>query len=262
MAQRTTVKKIFFAMLSFSVSFADVLELNLAEEGQSSSGAAQDPEVIELYNPVLQLNKFSFHKSVLQERGSEVAHWIVMFCPTWYEPCQALQPLYRQLSEQWQDRLNTGLLSTEVRFANVDCATEKELCNTQKVGMNYPYVAHYKEHKKVAFWKGKSFKSDQKRLGEFLQKELGSIDSTMKIGLETEAEAAENNFNIPVDFLLICAAILGNAVFISRGSFAVESSKPSDPKSALSHEGNDADSSTSNSASCRARTQSQSSLEL
>jgi len=239
-----------FAMLFFAMSFAKVFDVN--EEGPDSSSSHVEGDVVELYDTVLRLNRYSFDKTVLQD-SSEVAHWIILFCPAWFEPCQALEPLYRRLSETWQGRLNNALLSTEVRFASVDCAKEKELCNTQDVGMNYPYVGHYKDHKKVARWKGKSFQSDEKRLKQWLQEQLGNIDSALRIGLETEAEAAESNFNIPVDFLLICAAIVGNAVFISRGGFGAEASCTSKSKSTLSNEGSAADSAPS--TSCRARSQ-------
>jgi hypothetical protein len=214
--------------LFFALARADVIGVFLedANEQKDHSANGQD-ELVDLYDPVHRLNRFSFHKTLLEEHGSDVAHWIVLFCPAWYEPCQALQPVYRQLSAQWQGRLNNALLSSEVRFASVDCATEKALCNTQGVGMHYPTVAHYHAKKKVSQWRGKSFDTDEKRITSWLQKELGHINSDTNIDMESEATSAskaESQHQMPVDFLLIFAAIAGNAWFISRGGFGGEAS--------------------------------------
>lgn len=208
-----------FAALVLQITGADIIGVHLEEESQDGPPTSKKTEedVVGLYDPVLKLNRFSFQKTLFEEHGNEVAHWIVLFCPAWYEPCQALQPIYRRLSEQWQGQLNNALLSTEVRFASVDCATEKALCNTQDVGMHYPFVAHYRDHKKVAQWRGKSFETDEQRIRDWLRKELGHISMATKIDSESEAKSTESQFPIPLDFLLIFAAIAGNAWFISRG---------------------------------------------
>ncbi|CAK0862320.1 unnamed protein product [Prorocentrum cordatum] len=55
-----------------------------------------------------------------------------MFCYSWYEPCQDIMDPYSAWSRDWEAKLNQDdLFTTRVRFARVDCATDKELCNAQ-----------------------------------------------------------------------------------------------------------------------------------
>jgi len=174
--------------------------------------------IVEAEDPIFRLNRFSFHKTVLQEdSGNQVENWIVLFCPHWYEPCQALEPAYKQIGAQWQDQLNTGLLTSGVRFAAVDCATEKALCNTQSVGMEYPMVAHYRNQKQVASWRGQSLQTDKRRLGVWLERTLTKKGAGKK---QTEAERKEDEDTTAAhqDLLLILTCLLGNAWLISRGT--------------------------------------------
>lgn len=172
-----------------------------------------------LHDPVLRLNRYTFQNTILQEHADEIPHWIVLFCAPWFEPCQAADPLFRSFANKWQDQLNTGLLSTEVRFAAIDCATEKALCNTQNID-TYPMISHYRHRDQVKLWRGKSFETDEKRLRNWLQKELGASAAAMVTQPESEDVTQESVIpNVPVDFLLIFAAIAGNAWFISRAGF-------------------------------------------
>lgn len=205
---------------TLSVTSANIIGVDISGNTAKQEHKSEDDPVV-LLDPVLRLNRYTFEKAILEEHSDEVPHWIVLFCPPWYEPCQALEPLYRKLTEKWQDKLNSGLLSTEIRFAAVDCATEKALCNTQNVE-TYPFVSHYHRRKQVKNWKGKSFQTDEKRLRDFLQKELGPVAAVVAAANpegndKMEDVTAEEGMTIPVDFLLIFAAIAGNAFFISRG---------------------------------------------
>jgi len=218
---------LIFLVLSITTNGADVIGVDMM--GNAGKDAANgDDNVVGLLDPVHRLNRYTFQQTVLEEHKDAVAHWIVLFCPPWYEPCQALEPVYRELTQKWQEQLNGALLSTEVRFAAVDCATEKGLCNTENVN-TYPFVAHYRQQKQVSRWRGKSFDSDQRRLRDFLQKELGPVAAALgaAAGLQDSAAdledvTAESGMDIPVDFLLIFAAIAGNAFFISRGGAGSE----------------------------------------
>jgi len=205
---------------------ADVIDVDIS--GQTDPKNRRKPdgenEIVTKtdFDPIHHLNRYTFHNTILEEHSDAVPHWIVLFCPPWYEPCQALEPVFRELSHKWQAQLNSALLSTEVRFAAVDCATEKALCNTQNV-VTYPFVAHYRNRVQEKVWRGKSFDTDKKRLTQFLQKELGPLASAVSMAVDSEdvkPEDAQQSF--PVDFLLIFAAIAGNAWFISRGGFGTE----------------------------------------
>jgi len=227
-----------FSFLAFTWVFlpmaieADIIGVPLKSENEEP--VAKHPEnnandIVGLLDPVMRLNRFTFEQTILKEHDDEVPHWIVIFCTPWYEPCQALEPVFKQLTEKWQNQLNNAVLSTEVRFAAVDCATEKSLCNEQNVN-TYPFVAHYRQRKQVRVWRGKSFAADEKRLKDFLMKELVPIAAAQNSGLDEEGFenlSAESGQTVPVDFLLIFAAIAGNAWFISRGGFGGEATSSS-----------------------------------
>jgi len=99
------------------------------------------------------LNRFIFKGNVLEGTGDNVEHWIVMFCSGWHEKCQGLLPSYELLGVQWENKLNKALMSSSVRFAKVDCATEKALCVSLDID-DYPSVVHYHNQQRVASWHG------------------------------------------------------------------------------------------------------------
>jgi hypothetical protein len=99
------------------------------------------------------LNRFTFPGNVLHGSGDIVEHWIVMFCPGWHDKCQSLLPSFELLGVQWEDKLNIALMSSTVRFAKVDCATEKALCVSLDID-EYPSVIHYRHQKRVNSWLG------------------------------------------------------------------------------------------------------------
>lgn len=216
----------FVATAAFlNTAKADVIGVHLEdqseEDGKKPEGA--DELVTQQFDSILRLNRYTFHNTILEEHEDPVTHWIVLFCPPWFEPCQAIAPIFREFSAKWQEQLNGALLSTEVRFATVDCATEKALCNTQNVD-TYPLVAHYRKRQQVRLWRGKSFDTDRDRLQQFLQKELGPVAAALSTLPESNTldETPEDAQNFRVDFLLIFAAIAGNAWFISRSSSVTE----------------------------------------
>jgi hypothetical protein len=116
----------------------------------------------------LKLNRHLFGGNVLQSESDHADQWLVYFCPAWYEPCQYLMTTYSQESADWQQRLNTDLFRLAVRFANVDCAPDKVLCNEQEVE-EYPTVVHYYQGKAVAKWTP-SGRRELNKVAERLQK--------------------------------------------------------------------------------------------
>jgi len=226
--RRASLVLIVLSAAAFTAN-AEVINVDLTGKTEEERKHHDSSQLVETQTgQIRQLNRFTFEKTILEEHGGEVANWIVIFCAPWFEPCQALEPTFRRLSVKWQGQLNSALLTTEVRFVAVDCATEKALCNTQHVSM-YPFVAHYRKHEQVRVWRGKTFEADPKRLADFLQKALGPAalalggGAAAALGSEDEdSEVADQK--IPVDLLLIFAAIAGNAWFISRGRFGAEAS--------------------------------------
>jgi len=125
-----------------------------------SSAPAAPPESAEArialrqHRPVSALNRYTFPGNVLQGVGDHVDHWIVMFCPGWNDKCQGLLPSYELLGVQWENKQNNELvMSSFVRFAKVDCATEKALCVSLDID-DYPSVVHYRNNQRVNSWHG------------------------------------------------------------------------------------------------------------
>jgi len=133
--------------------------------------AAQERAVSGRTN-ALPLNAHTFAGNVLRKGADEVVEqWIVSFCPNWWDPCQNLALPFDQFGVEWERKLNTELLTRKVRFATVDCATDKVLCNQQKVAQ-YPTVHHYRKGKIASTWVG-GRASDAEKLRRFLDKRLG-----------------------------------------------------------------------------------------
>lgn len=150
------------------------------------SGASGDDEVVNMRESseeeqavtpsrtnALRLNAHIFDGNVLlKPTESPVENWIVSFCPSWWEPCQNLAVPFDQLGLEWESNLNTELLAKKVRFAAVDCATDKVLCNQQNVEQ-YPTVHHYVLGKRAATWVG-GRASDPEKLAKWLRKRLSA----------------------------------------------------------------------------------------
>ena len=86
-----------------------------------------------------------------------------------------MAPQFSALAAEYQEKLNTALLTVDVRFAKVDCATDKVLCNEQGIDA-YPMVYHYHRGKKVAqFFRGKG--NDHVQLAKWLGKQLADLTS-------------------------------------------------------------------------------------
>mmetsp|Transcript_46618 Transcript_46618/g.124574 ORF Transcript_46618/g.124574 Transcript_46618/m.124574 type:complete len:488 (+) Transcript_46618:119-1582(+) len=131
-----------------------------------------EPNAVVTQHHVLHLGRRTFAQTVLPSTRYPVENWVVMFCYSWYEPCQDIMDPYSAWSRDWEAKLNQDLFTTRVRFARVDCATDKELCNAQDVE-GYPHIKQYSEGVAVAKWTGGRQK-DAARLAKWLTKRLGA----------------------------------------------------------------------------------------
>mmetsp|Transcript_51550 Transcript_51550/g.159727 ORF Transcript_51550/g.159727 Transcript_51550/m.159727 type:complete len:275 (-) Transcript_51550:643-1467(-) len=181
---------------------------------------AEEPVVSALHASTLELNRFTFGGNVLRHdgSGSHVAHWVVAFCPSWWEPCQNLEGPYAELSRQWEGTLNTALLTKEVRFAMVDCASDKVLCNEQDVE-SYPTVHHYHEGQRVASWSG-GRKDDPARLAKWLGGQLAKLAAEPAPSLTGDFQEAFWSYLMPgdraIDLLLVLLVLGLNFRAVSR----------------------------------------------
>eukprot|EP00928_Gymnodinium_smaydae_P099827 TRINITY_DN9639_c0_g3_i1.p1 TRINITY_DN9639_c0_g3~~TRINITY_DN9639_c0_g3_i1.p1 ORF type:complete len:260 (-),score=34.22 TRINITY_DN9639_c0_g3_i1:84-812(-) len=125
--------------------------------------------------PRLQLNANTFGGNVLRNDTSLVRDWIVLYSLPWHEPCAKITPYFFELGEIWQDALNyNAILSLNVRFASVDCSTDKQLCNLMGVD-EFPMVRQYRNGQVAATWVGKGRKQDYDKFTEFLQDRLKGL---------------------------------------------------------------------------------------
>lgn len=123
------------------------------------------------------LNRHTFNSTVKQDL---VDHWIVLFCVDWYEPCQGLWHDYRRMAAHWEKVMAPSASSWQsaaVRFAEVDCATDKALCNENNV-QTYPSVTHWQNGKFESEWElsrgATSYSSDlSKWIGKVLLSKPG-----------------------------------------------------------------------------------------
>eukprot|EP00747_Dinoflagellata_sp_TGD_P212912 gnl/TRDRNA2_/TRDRNA2_85941_c1_seq3.p1 gnl/TRDRNA2_/TRDRNA2_85941_c1~~gnl/TRDRNA2_/TRDRNA2_85941_c1_seq3.p1 ORF type:complete len:379 (+),score=74.27 gnl/TRDRNA2_/TRDRNA2_85941_c1_seq3:171-1139(+) len=95
---------------------------------------------------MLTLNSENFATTVMKD-DSQVEHWIIKFCIDSWQ-CRKLSDIYKELSMKWQKSLNFSPTANlpdrfvnTVRFAEVDCSTEKQLCIEQGVE-SLPSVHH------------------------------------------------------------------------------------------------------------------------
>lgn len=123
-------------------------EPGAGEEELMKSGRAPGPA------PLI-LNRVNFEALVKRPAlPSSSEQWAVLFCVEWWVSCQDLRRGYRSLAATYSQALNQEeLFAAKVHFAEVDCATDKALCNLQKVN-SYPQVNHYSGGELIASWEG------------------------------------------------------------------------------------------------------------
>lgn len=129
----------------------DLIEISNAPAAPPESAEARI--ALRQHREATTLNRFTFRGNVLEGTGDIVDDWIVMFCPGWHDKCQGLLPSYELLGLQWENKLNKGIMSSKVRFAKVDCATDKALCVSLDVD-DYPSVVHYRSQQRAGSWHG------------------------------------------------------------------------------------------------------------
>mmetsp|Transcript_6349 Transcript_6349/g.17767 ORF Transcript_6349/g.17767 Transcript_6349/m.17767 type:complete len:259 (-) Transcript_6349:295-1071(-) len=132
-------------IVALAIVFTAVPGQDLAEEEEDVDAEDRGGPTV-----VLPLNRYTFDGNVIDSGLAN--HWIVSFCVDWHSPCRTIQSAYDVLSSISDSRINNDtLLSSKVRFATVDCATDKWLCNEQLVE-DYPTISHYNGGELVAQW--------------------------------------------------------------------------------------------------------------
>jgi len=82
--------------------------------------------------------------------------------------------VFAEAAGHWQPLLNTGAMVEKVRFAQVDCAIDKVLCNEQGV-VDYPMVAHYRDGVQTQI-KGINLKNIGSSLNTFIKSTAAKVE--------------------------------------------------------------------------------------
>jgi len=159
------------------------------------------------HHHVLHLGRHTFKQTVLPALGNTVEHWIVLFCYNWWEPCQHIADPYSAFAGEWEGKLNQDLFTKHVRFAKVDCATDKELCNAQDVE-GYPHIKHYVKGSVIAKWTG-GRETDSLRLAKWLGKQFTKSDQAPSEGGEVNQGELPINLDIVSERCMNLMLILG-----------------------------------------------------
>jgi len=122
-------------------------DVNLVQSSESTVTKVSPQAVVDL-------NRFNFHDNVLRDGHDQPLHWIVRFCHDWYEPCDQLTPVFKEAAFGVERLLNANdQFQTTVRFADVDCSTNKPLCN-EVADYHFPQIIHFHRQARLTDWKG------------------------------------------------------------------------------------------------------------
>lgn len=143
---------------------------------------------------VVELNRFNFHNSVLRDGHDQPVHWIVRFCHDWYAPCEHLTGVFDEIAIRFEKMLNANdQFQTTVRFADVDCSTNKPLCN-EVADYHFPQIIHFHEQARFSDWKAgnKSPKHNMQSLMTWMEKQAKVIENE-KVNFPSKLEAKIRN---------------------------------------------------------------------
>merc|ERR1719220_654122 len=133
-----------------------------------------DASQVATASEVASLNRVTFAGNVFANKEGEGPEgWVVLFCAQWFEPCQMLQETFLTLATQYGGTSHEDLFSRTYRFAQVDCAIDKVLCNSQDVDA-YPTVVHYRRGGRAGEWSqsGRTLDKEAKSFGKWLSKQM------------------------------------------------------------------------------------------
>jgi len=189
-------------------------------------------------DPIVLLSRFNFHNNVMSKRKDEVSHWMVRFCYDWYSPCERITPAYKELAWKTEKQLNYGNkdgLQTTVRFADIDCSTDKPLCNALGAE-SYPKVIHYHHGVKVGEWEGSS--GDAKDVEEMnlwmdISVEINILKSSEYGGVSSKDTATslpkDWDFGLVFSVLSLAVTLLGHSWLVRSRPNGVAENECSEP---------------------------------
>jgi len=146
---------------------------------------------------VASLNRVTFAGNVFGSREGEGNEgWMVLFCVDWYEPCKNFQDAFLSTAAEHGGMSDDEVLSRTTRFAQVDCAVDKVLCNSQDVGA-YPTVVHYRLGGRAGEWSqsGRTPEKEAKSFQKWVAKQMQHMDT---LDRDVTAEQSSSTENDPI----------------------------------------------------------------
>mmetsp|Transcript_111807 Transcript_111807/g.238843 ORF Transcript_111807/g.238843 Transcript_111807/m.238843 type:complete len:280 (-) Transcript_111807:88-927(-) len=179
----------------------------------ASSALGASAQSVALDSAAASLNHLNFHGNVVE--GDRAENWVVLFCVEWYGPCEELRRGFLGLAHQQSMALNAGRLFTDaVRFAEVDCAVDKVLCNEQLIE-TYPMVVHYARGQRVAEWSGEggSYEKELRKFSKWVRKELDPSRASLPHPSHVEGPSLESP--LPSDQAAVAARARMMPLFVA-----------------------------------------------
>jgi len=171
-AQSARLRLFVLFALTQLATLSEAVRPGLSAFGASHASVSMDASKVTL------LNRVTFNKTVSQKH---VDHWMVLYCVDWWELCQGIWEEYKALAGFWEHALianASSWQSTAVRFAEVDCTTDKALCNDNNVE-EYPTLQHFHGGKLVRGWElSDGATSLSKDIAKWVRKEFARNYST------------------------------------------------------------------------------------
>ena len=189
--------------------FALLLVAVNAEVLQIDSWTAKEDTWTSTTRHVAHLNGLLFHGTARAAMGGGAEQWIVAFCASWWEPCDELDVIFDQLAAEWQGQLNTQDFLAKVRFATVDCATDKVLCNEEHVDL-YPTISYYKEGRQI-----RQLQLHPKRMKDRLRNWSQEILGTSKSELIRSTPGAPIDYTMDMILLVLALCLLLKLLLVS-----------------------------------------------
>jgi hypothetical protein len=209
------------------------VDVILAEQENEKDASVNSQKIVDLIEDasvnsqkVVDLNRFNFHNSVLQDGHDQPVHWIIRFCHDWYVPCEHLTSVFTETALGIESRLNANdQFQTTVRFADVDCSTNKPLCN-EVADYHFPQIIHFHGQARYSDWKGGgNLNSNTESFLRWMDKQAQRIETMVEFPTQLESKVRKESKGDPMKwelrhliavFVTIAGALAGYFWFLVR----------------------------------------------
>jgi len=203
--------KLFFFFI-FQIAVADEGVLSATTAPGSTESSSEPPK-----RHAAQLTRNTLQNNVLDAASRSAEHFVVKYCVPWYAPCSgAFDDFFQVQAEELERTYNQdAVLVRKLRFAEVDCASDKVLCNEMFVD-DYPTIVHYHRGKVVSKWTSSS-KTMEKRIDKLLEWLRKVVSFDQSNGRDEPSQLYEE---MKEAFSLMRSFVGAAAILVAASSFA------------------------------------------